>query len=62
MTPQEEIVYSTVKKGAHTLLAIADALDSPNCNSYSTALRSLVRHGYIKSGNCPSCGKKGYHE
>ena len=63
MTPQEEIVLATFKKGkVHTISQLIVALDAPNISNYSHCMKNLERHGILKKNTCPKCDKAGYYE
>jgi len=63
MTPQEEIVLATLKKGkVHTISQLLVALNVSNVSNYSHCLYKLQRDGVITKGSCPSCDKEGYYK
>lgn len=63
MTPQEEIVLATLKKGkVHTISQLLVALNVSNVSNYSHCLQKLQRDGVIEKGSCPKCDKEGYYE
>ena len=63
MTPQEELVLITIKKGkVHTISQLLVALNVSNVSNYHHCLQKLERDGMIKKGMCPSCDKEGYFE